>query len=423
MLIVLSGTFILLLIASMPIAFSMLISGSAALLFLNKLPMSLVVQKLFYGMDSSSLLAVPLFLLAGELMNGGGITKRLLDFAMVAVGHIKGGLCHMAVLAAMIFAGVSGSSIADAAAISSICVPMMRKEGYGDDVAVSVCAAAGCIGPVIPPSIPLVIFSSITSLSIGRLFLAGMIPGIIFGVSLMAVSYVYAVRRNYPRYDRATLSTFVKTTCRAFFALLAPVVILGGIASGIFTATEAGGIACFYCLVVSLLYREMSLKKLYEVLYNTGKSTAGILIIIAAATIFGFLMSYGKFPAIVRGIVAGITDSPYVVILFVIGVMVFLGCFVEGTALMLVLVPVFYPILESMGYDGIQFGIVFLLCTCIGALTPPVGTVFYTVLGVTGATLEQVGKTIWIFCIGILFVTLLVAFISPLSLWLPNLLF
>ena len=414
--------FLILIALGTPISFAMLISAAITLLVNGGFPMDVLVQRVVFSLDSMSLLAVPLFLFAGELMNAGGITKRIMDFCSAVVGHIKGGLCHVSVLACMIFAGVSGSSNADTAAVSSIAVPAMRDEGYDDDVAVSVVACGGTIGPIIPPSIPLIIFGSITSISVGRLLLAGMIPGIIFGLALMGVSSIYAHKRNYPTRPRAKLVDIWKAFRKSILALFAPVVILGGIVSGVFTATEAGAIAAVYCLIVSAIYKELSLKKIKEAILNTARSSASVLIIIAAGTLFGWILAIAQFPSAVAAFIGNLTSNSTVIIMIFIGMMLVIGLFIEGLAAMAILVPVFMPIITSIGYDPVQFGILFLLCISIGAITPPVGMVLFTACGVTNTPLKRVGKTIYIFAFGMLIATLLIAFIPQLSLFVPNLL-
>lgn len=422
MLIALIVSFFVVLAGGMPIAFAMLVASIFAVMFLNNIPFILVVQKMFYGMDSTALLAVPLFLLAGELMSSGGITKRLIVFANACVGHIRGNLLHVSVVASMIFAGVSGSAIADAATMSRILVPAMREHGFDDDIAVSVSAASATIGPVIPPSIFLVLYSSITSVSIGRLFMAGIIPGLLMGAFQILMSYIYAIKRNYPSSPLVTVRQFLSAIRQSIFAILAPVIILYGVTSGIFNATEAGGIACLYTLLVSIGYREMSLKIFLGSLERTGKVTATILIILAAANNFTWFMSYGGFPDILAGLLHSITDNLNVTVLLFMGLMIFLGLIIEGNALLFILAPMVYPIIViQMGYDGVQFGILFLLLTCVGALTPPVGTVLYSVTEVIDSSLQKVGKTIWFFCLSILLVAIMVAYLPFMTLWLPSL--
>ena len=421
MIVLLIVLFLVLILIGLPICFSMLISSLLTLMIAGGFPLDVVVQRVVFSLDSMSLLAVPLFLFAGELMNSGGITKRIMDFSSTLVGHIKGGLCHVSILACMIFAGVSGSSNADTAAVSSIAVPAMRKEGYHDDVAISVVACGGTIGPIIPPSIPLIIYASITSLSVGRLLMAGIVPGILFGLALMVVSSLYARKRNYPARKRASLPEIWSAFKQAIFALFAPVVILGGIVSGVFTATEAGAVAVLYCIIVSALYKELNWTKIKEALLNTVRSSAAVLIIIAAGSLFGWILAIDQFPTMVSNLIGSITSNPSMTILLIIGIMLVVGLFIEGLAAMAIFVPVFAPIIAGIGYDPVQFAIVFLLCISIGAITPPVGMVLFTACGVTNTPLKSVGKTIYIFAFGMLVAALLVAFVPDLSLFIPRL--
>ncbi len=413
--------FLLLILLGMPISFSMLVSSLLTLAISQKIPLNVMVTRISYGLDSFTLLAIPLFLFAGELMNAGGITARIMQFCQKLLGHIKGGLCHVSILACMIFAGVSGSSNADTAAVSSIAVPMMRDSGYDDDVSVSVVACGGTIGPIIPPSIPLVIYSSLTGLSIGRLLLGGIIPGILFGVALMAVSSVYAYKRNYPTHQRASLKVIWNAFIHAILALLAPIVLLFGITSGVFTATEAGGVLAVYCLIVSAIYKELSWKSIFNALKNTAVSSASILLILAAGSLFGYILAIDQFPTHVSALIMGISNNGTVIILLIIFIMLIVGLFIEGLAAMTILVPVFVPIINAIGYDPYQFAILFLLCISIGAITPPVGMVLFTACGVTNTPLSKVGKTIYIFAFGMLVATLIQAFIPGLTLWIPNL--
>lgn len=414
--------FAALVLIGMPVSFSMLISSLLTLLISDAIPLNVIVTRISYGLDSFTLLAIPLFLFAGELMGAGGITQRIMHFCQKLLGHIKGGLCHVSVLACMIFAGVSGSSNADTAAVSSIAVPMMRESGYDDDVSVSVVACGGTIGPIIPPSIPLVIYSSITGLSIGRLLMGGILPGILFGLALMIVSSIYAYKRNYPTSERASFKEIAASFGHAVLALLAPVVLLLGITSGIFTATEAGGVLAVYCLIVSAIYKQLSWKGVFNALKATAISSASILLILAAGSLFGYILAIDQFPSKISAFILGISTNQTVVILLIIGIMLIVGLFIEGLAAMTILVPVFVPIINQLGYDPYQFAILFLLCISIGAITPPVGMVLFTACGVTNTPLSRVGKTIYIFAFGMLVATLLVAFIPGFSLWIPNLL-
>ena len=415
--------FMLLLVLGVPIAFSMLLSALAAVLLDGSFSSLLfIAQRMLYSIDSMSLLAVPLFIFAGELMGSGGITRRIMHFCNSLVGHVKGGMCHVSILACMIFAGVSGSSNADTAAVASITVPTMRKEGYDDDVAVSCVAAGGTIGPIIPPSTTLLIYATITGDSPGRLLMAGLLPGVLFGLSLMVVSSIYARKRNYPTLTRSSLREVGSSFLQAIPALLAPAIILAGISSGVFTATESGAIAALYGLIVGICYRELNWKEVIRALKNTAMSTGSIMFIIAAAAPFGWVLTRARFPDMLIGFITSISSSLAGTTIVIIAIMLLVGLFMEGMAAMMILVPVLQPLMVGMGYDPIQFGILFLLCISIGAITPPVGICLFTACGVTNTPISRIGKTVYIFALGMLIATLIQAFFPPLTTLVPNLL-
>lgn len=423
LLITLLAIFILLLVLGVPVAFSMLISALAAIVLDGSFSSYLfMAQRLVFSLDSMTLLAVPLFVFAGEIMGTGGITARIMRFCKTLVGHVKGGLCHVGILACMIFAGVSGSSNADTAAVASLTVPEMRKAGYDDDVAVSCIAAGGTIGPIIPPSCALLIYASVTGDSPGRLLMAGLIPGILFGITLMITCSIYARIRKYPTSPRCTWSERLKALWHAIPALAAPVIILVGISCGVFTATEAGAIAAAYGIIVSLVYREFSFKLLVNALKNTAISTGSIMFIIGAAAPFGWVLTRAKFPTLIAEFITGITTSYVGTTLLIIAIMLVVGLFMEGTAATLILVPVLQPIMVALGMDPIQFGILFLLCISIGSITPPVGIVLFTACGVTNTSISTVGKTIYVFAFAMLIATIIQAFVPGIALFLPNLL-
>jgi len=420
MLIILFISFGALIVLGLPIGFAMGISSLFALLSAPSVPLLIIPQRILIALDSFPLLAVPLFILTGELMNTGGITRRIIDLANTLVGHFRGGLSHVNVLASMLFAGVSGSATADAAGIGAVLIPAMIKEGYDEDLSISVTAASATIGPIIPPSVTMVIYSSITGLSIGKLFLAGVIPGILFGLSQIIVGYGYAVRRNYPRSRRVPLRTVWDKFRLAFFPLLTPVIILWGIVGGVFTATEAGSVAVFYALILSLVYREISIRTLYRALLRTGCNTAMVLIIIGCASIFGWILATEQLPMVVVGLLTSLTSNPTLIILLIIAALLVIGTVVEGLAALIILVPVLTPLAATFGYDPIHFALVIVLLLSIGSITPPVGILLFVTCGVAGLPLKVVGATIWVFVLGMIGIVLLVTFFPPLATYLPN---
>ncbi|UCC98831.1 MAG: TRAP transporter large permease [Phycisphaerales bacterium] len=412
--------FVIFMLIGMPIAFAMGLSAFLALLA-GDIPLVLVAQRLITSIDSSTLMAVPLFILAGELMNTGGITRRIIRFSNVLVRHIKGGLSHVTVVTSMVFASISGSSTAAAAAVGSVLIPAMRKEGYGDDVSASVTASASTMGPIIPPSITMIIYASITNLSIVKLFLAGVIPGILIGLSLLIVNYIYAVKRNYPRQKRADLHEAWSAFKGAFWALIAPFIIIIGITSGAFTPTEAGAVAVFYALLLGIFHRETTLKNFWVTLLNTGRKTATILIIIACASAFGWILTVEQLPVVLVDFLTSITQNPRISILLIIILLLFIGMFLEGLTAIMILVPVLAPLAATYGFDPIHFALIFLITIGIGGVTPPVGVLTFIACGVGNVPLKNLGRTIWIYVLAMLAVVLLVTYFPPLITYLPSL--
>ena len=421
MLAILLISFLLFMFIGMPIAFAMGLSSLLALLT-GDIPLVVIPQRLITSIDSFTLLAVPLFILAGELMNTGGITRRIIRFSNVLVGHIKGGLSHVNVITSMIFAGISGSSTADAAGVGAVLIPAMREEGYDDDVSASVTAASSTIGPIIPPSITMIIYASMTNLSIAKLFLAGVVPGVLIGVSHLTVNYVYAVKRNYPQEKRATLHEAWQAFRGAFWALVAPVIIIGGITSGIFTPTEAGTVTVFYALLLGIFHREITVRKIWDTLIVTGKKTATILIIIASASAFGWILTVEQLPFVLVNFLTSITQNPQISFFLIIMLLLFVGMFLEGLAAITILVPVLAPLASTYGYDPIHFALVFLITIGIGGITPPVGVLTFIACGVGDIPLKKLGLTIWVYAFAMFVVVLTVTYFPTLITYLPSLL-
>jgi len=403
----------------LPVAFSLGLASIGGIVVGGTLPLEIVAQRIVNAVDKFPLLAVPLFVLAGELMNTGGITGRIIDFARGLVGHIRGGLAQVNVVASIFFAGVSGSSTADAAALGKILIPSMRKEGFDDDFAVAVTAATATLGPIIPPSVVMIVYASMTNLSIGRLFLAGLLPGLIIGLLFMVLVYIFATLRNYPIHPWIGLRELFRVFRKAFFALVAPAIIAIGIVGGIFTATEAGAIVATYTLVLGLIYGDLTVKRLGEVLWATAESTGVILFMVATASVVGWLLAIGQFPVFLVNTISLFGTDYTVIMLVIILVLLLIGTVLDGMAAMIILVPVLFPVAAQLGIDQIQFATVVVLCTMIGAITPPVGILLYISCQVGGVPFSALGWTIWAFVGVMVAVTLGVAFIPALSLWLP----
>jgi tripartite ATP-independent transporter DctM subunit len=422
--IILICTFFLLLFLGVPMAFSVGISAFCAIYFGSEIPSVMIVQQIYSGLDSFSLMAVPLFILTGQLMNKGGITKRIINFSKIFVGHIRGGLSHVNVIASMIFAGISGSSTADAAGIGAILIPAMIEEGYEEDWAVCITAASSTVGPIIPPSVLMIVYGCMTQLSIGKLFIAGLIPGIMVGLVLILAGYILAIVRKRKGGDfNLTIKEILIAVKESWPTLLTPLIIIIGITGGIFTATEAGCIATVYALIIGIIYKEINVKNFIQILYDTAKNTTVILFLIACATTFGWVISYADIPAKIVTFLLSLNLSPSLNMLFVIILMLIIGLFIDGMAAILVFVPVLFPLGNMLGFDPYHFATVLVVCIMIGAVTPPVGILLYISCGINKISIRKVTPLIWWFVLALICVLLLIAFIPPLVTFLPNLFF
>jgi len=411
------------LMAGSPLAVVLGLSSLLALVYQGTVPLSVVTQRMFVAVDSFALIAIPLFILAGEMMNTGGITARLVTFADRIVGHITGGLSHVTVVTNMIMAGISGSAAADAAATGSLLIPSMIKRGYSKAFAGAISAAASTIGPIIPPSIPMVVYGSIANVSIGRLFLGGLIPGVIMGFFLMGVAYVISKRRGYPREERSPLGEIVKSFLASFWAMLMPLIILGGILGGIFTPTEAAAVAVVYAYVVgAFVYRELKMSDLPRIFMNSAVSTAIVMLIIATANLLGWVLSYARIPEAMTDFFLSISSEPWVIFLLINIVLLILGCFMNPTAIIIVMVPFFMPLIEKVGINPIHFGLILTVNTAIGQLTPPVGVCMYISCGIAKITISEFTRECMIFILALVVVLLLITYLPGLVLFLPNLL-
>ena len=389
--------FLILLFVGVPIGYSMAISATTIILLIPDLPTLVVAQKMFTAMDSFSLMAVPFFMLAGSLMAETGITHSIVGFADALVGHIKGGIGHTAAISGMLMAGISGSANADAAALGAILVPTLKENGYEEGFAVSLVSAAGTLAPIIPPSIMMILYAGITNMVVGELFMAGVIPGILMGGCYMVMSYFHAKNRGLN--DRPFVGwkkAFIAIK-NAIWALLMPVIVLGGVLSGIVTATEAGVVACFYGIFYGFITRKLSFKKLWKCAEDAATSTAVTMLIIAFATLIGYLLAREDFSEIIMSMVTTYHLNKYVVLAMIVVLNIFLGMFIDANAICLMVVPVVYPVLVGLGFDPLHFAVVILISLVIGGLSPPVGMVLYIVASVSKTPLEKVVKPVWFF--------------------------
>ncbi len=413
---------LMLFVIGTPIAWSMALAAAVYMTLGPGVPLQGMVQRMVGGIDNFPLLAVPFFLLAGNLMNTGGITDRLVGFARALVGHLRGGLAHAVIVTNMIMAGMSGSVVADAAGSGTVLIPAMKKAGFEGPYAAAVVSAAATIGPIIPPSIPFVIYGSITSTSVGRLFLAGAVPGVVMGIVLMIFAYVIARRRDYPADRRISWGALGRAALGALLPLGLPVIILGGILGGIMTPTEAaaGGAAYAFCLGF-LVYHELKLRDMGHILVETGIGTAAVMIIISASQPMGWVLTCEQASAGLMSLLAGNLTSWQILLLINVAVLI-LGCFMDGLAIMMMVIPILLPLLQQLQIDLVHFGVLFTINIMIGTVTPPVGTGMYIVCAIGKVTMAEFAREAWPFIIALIIALFLVTYLPGLSLWLPNML-
>jgi C4-dicarboxylate transporter DctM subunit len=377
--------------------------------------------KMFEGLKADTLLAIPFFILAGNLMNSGGITRRIFRFANALVGRFTGGLGQVNIVASMIFSGMSGSAVADAVGLGQMEIKAMEEAGYDRPFAASVTAASSTIGPVIPPSIPFVIYASITGVETVHLFLAGFAPGILMGLAMMVAVYIISKIRRYPKGPKLTVREFFSSAAHAFFPAMAPAILIGGILLGLFTPTEASIVASVYALILGFVYRELKVKDLPHILWDTVKHSASLMFIMAAAFFFQYFLSFNNVPdKLVTGLTA-LGANPQLLIAMIMLIVIILGFFIEGNAIFVLTLPLFFPIITKFGIDPIQFGVIMTLGIMLGNLTPPVGMCLFAVARVSKVTMGQLTRQVWPFLLGILVVWILIAYIPEISTFLPNL--
>jgi tripartite ATP-independent transporter DctM subunit len=373
--------------------------------------------------DNFTLLAIPLFILAGNIMNTGGITKRLFDFARTCVGHITGGLGHVCVLASIIFAGMSGSATADAVGLGSIEIPAMEKEGYDKDFSSAIVLGAATIGPIIPPSIIMVIYAVVAGVSVGALFVAGIIPGLIMGGGLMVGVYIVSKKRKYPSYPRATFRQLLIATRDAFPVLLTPVIIIGGIYTGYFTPTEAAMIAVVYAVILGFFYGEISFRAIWQILRETSVTVGVIMFIVGITGAFAWWLSLEKIPLLFTEYIYSLTHDRMLILLMINFIILVEGCFLDATPIVLIMVPILMPLLKTLNVDMVYFGILISVNTMIGLTTPPVGVCLYGVSAIAKLPMERIVRAYIPFLTILIAVLFLLQVFPQLSLFLPNLLF
>ncbi|HML35450.1 MULTISPECIES: TRAP transporter large permease [Sporomusa] len=421
--VLLFGAFTLLAILGLPIAIVLGLSSVIGLVLGSDVPLTIVAQRMFTAASSFPLMAIPFFMIAGALMEGGGISKRLIHLANTLMGATTGGLALVAILTCMFFAAISGSGPATVAAIGSIMIPAMVKAGYDVAFSSAIMAAAGSIGIIIPPSIPMVTYGVVGGVSIGSMFLAGFVPGIIFGGVLMAVAYFISKKRGYKGTGQFSFKELFIAFKDAFWAILMPVIILGGIYGGIFTPTEAACIAVFYGLFVGFfIYRELNFRDLGRLLVNSAVSTSIVMLIIATASVFGWILASEQIPDRVAQMFLDFSNNPIMLLLLINVLLLVAGCFMETNAIIIILAPIFLPLIIQMGIDPIHFGIIIVVNTAIGQVTPPLGVNLFVACGISKITLESISKAVIPFIVAMIVALILITYVPSVVMYLPNLL-
>jgi C4-dicarboxylate transporter, DctM subunit len=421
---VLVGVLGLLFALNVPVAVAFGLTAAAFLVLLTDIPLTLVPQQMFGGADSTVLQAVPFFLLAGALMEKGGISRRLITFANVLVGWATGGLAMVSVVASMFFAGISGSAAADSAAVGSLMIPAMRQKGYASDFAAALIACAGTIGTMIPPSIPMIVYGVTTGTSIGALFVGGAVPGVLMGLALMAHSYRISRRRGYTGLAFPSGRQAWSACREAILTLAMPVVIVGGILGGIFTPTEAAAVAVFYSLVLgALVYRELRWKHLTEALVTAGVGTGIVMLIVSACTLYSWILARQLVPVKLANLLLGITDTPWVFLVLVNVLLLLAGSVLETVPSIIIFAPVLMPMVSRLHIDPVLFGVLVVVNLSMGLASPPSGATLFVSTAIAGERLDRVCRAVWpLFCsmVAILF---LLTFVPSLVLWLPHLVY
>lgn len=418
------GVLVLLMVIGVPVAFSLGLSALLAFYLCGAWDIvSILSQRMYFGSTSFVLLAIPFYILAAQLMNTSGMSRRIADFSNLLVGRFRGGLAQANIVNSMVFAGMSGSSVADASGIGMIEIEMMTAAGYDKRFSASVTAASATIGPIIPPSIPLVVYGAMASVSVGRLFLGGFIPGILMGIGMMVAVYFIAVARDYPRiHVRLKGRELVSCILDGLAGGGCLLILMGGILSGVFTPTEAAVVACFYAFILGFfVYKDLKFSDLPVALWETVKSTIAVLFVIAVSSAYAYALTLMHVPEKVVAAFGTLAGNPVIVLLIINGILLLLGCFMETLGIMLLTVPILLPVVTQIGVDPVHFGVMMTLNLMIGQLTPPFGICLYCVSNVSKISVFDLVKEVWPFIVALLVVLLLITFIPPITMYLPNL--
>lgn len=415
---------LVLLALNLPVFLGLTVSSAAVIAGTPNIPIEIVLQRMFSGIDKFSLMAVPFFIFAANLMNRGGLAPRILTFANTLVGHKRGGLAYTVVIACMFLGAVSGSAPATVIAICSIMIPMMIKSGYGRGFSVGLIMASSSVAVIIPPSIGMIVYGTVTGTSIGQLFTAGFLPGIVYGLAFMVYSYIYAKRHNVPLQPKASLSEIWKSFKSAGWALGIPILILGGIYGGFFTPTESAGIVAVYAIVVScFIYRELDLKKIIDVAYESAVGTAQVMIVLAGASVFAWILTRLQVPAALASMITGAAGNKYVVLLLINIILLIAGMFLDAASIQTIMSPLFLPVALSFGINPVHLGIIMVVNGAIGMFTPPFGLNLFVASGVTKIPLTELMRTVGIWILISCAALLVITYIPQISMLLPSLLF
>ncbi len=420
---ILFGSFLILIALRVPVSITLAVSSILTALYLD-IPLLIIAQRMVKGIESFSLLAIPFFILSGEIMGAGGISKQLINFSNVFVGRFRGGLAQINVLTSMMFGGISGSAVADVSSEGTWMIPAMKAKGYDEDFSVAVTVASSCQGIVIPPSHNMIIYSTAAGgLSVGALFVAGVIPGILLGAAQMVVCFILAKKRNYPKEEKISLKNALGMVGHAIPGLMTIVIIMGGVLSGVFTATESAAIAAIYAFLITFFfYREIPLSAMKGILYNSFKTLAMVMSLISTASAFGYLMAYLRVPTMVTNALLSVSDNKYVILLLINLMLLFLGMVMDMAPIIIIVTPILIPVIETIGVSPIHFGIIMVLNLAIGLCTPPVGSALFVGCSIGKISIEKVTKALVPFYLCMVAVLLLVTYIPEIAMFLPSLL-
>ncbi len=412
---------LILMLSGMPIAYSLGIA-SAGYMLVSHTSLAMVAQRMVNGANSFTMLAIPFFFMAGELMNISGVTDKIINMAKAMVGHFKGGLAQVNIVASVFFAGVSGSATADTAALGSTLIPKMVEEGYDLDFSAAITVASSCVGPIIPPSITLVLFGILSGTDVGKLLIAGILPGIVIALTQMIYTHFYAKKMGYPSYPKATVKEQAKAAKSGFSALMMPIIIIGGTLSGVFTPTESAAIAVLYGIIIGVVfYKNIKGKQFYESLKKVGVQSMNNMFILAAAACFSWVLTMTKAADVLVNLMLGISTNKYVVMLMILALLMFIGFFMQASQALVVLTPMLMPVIRAIGVDPVHFGIIMVVTLTFGGCTPPVGSMLFVVNSITKMGFARLSKAMLPLYIPLIIAILIIAFIPQISLFLPGL--